>query len=128
MIESLENENNLHKGVFVISSSDVKEYYDSFRPMILRYDKQTNCEYTEVINFGVSKGMTFERVPIYPNQPLVKLIKNDTLLKSPEKYYVAVTRAKHSVCIVIDNMKESDLFSSTELELKNGNKIRVFKM
>lgn len=128
IIESLENEDNPHKGVYIISSSDVTDYYDSFRPMILRYDKRTQCEFTEVINYGVSKGMTFERVMIYPNQPLVKLIKNGTPLKSPEKYYVAATRAKHSVCLVIDKMKENTLFSSVELELDSGKKLNVYKM
>ncbi len=128
LIESFENEDNPHKGVYIISRSDVKDYYDSFRPMILRYDKRTQCEFTEVINYGVSKGMTFERVMIYPNQPLVKLIKNGTPLKSPEKYYVAATRAKHSVCIVVDKMKGNALFSPIELELDSGKRLIVYKM
>jgi len=127
-IESLENENNQHKGVFIIARSDVNEYYDNFKPMILRYDKRTQCDYTGVLNYGVSKGMTFERVIIYPNQPLAKLIKNGTPLKSPEKYYVAVTRARHSICIVIDKMKTNALFKSVELELDNGKKIHAYKM
>jgi hypothetical protein len=128
LIQSFENEENSHRGVYIISSSDIKEYYDNFKPMILRYNKTTQCEYTDVINYGVSKGMTFERVMIYPNQPFIKFLKNGTSLKSPEKYYVAVTRAKHSLCIVVDKMKNTDLFSPAELQLENGKKLSVFKI
>lgn len=127
-IESLEDKNDVHKGVFIISSLDINEYYNSFKPMILRYDKRTECEYLEVINYGVSKGLTFDRVLIYPNQPLVQLLKSNTTLKSPEKYYVAVTRAKHSVCIVLDKMKANDRFSSIEIQLNNGKKINAFQL
>lgn len=126
LIESLKDESDFHKGVYIISSDDVKEYYNNYRPIILRYDKRTKCEYHDVINYGVSKGLTFDRTLIYPNKPLTKLILKGTNLSSPEKYYVAATRAKHSVCIVLDNTKKNELFSSIELQLKNGKKINAF--
>ncbi|MCK9330084.1 MAG: UvrD-helicase domain-containing protein [Candidatus Cloacimonetes bacterium] len=128
VIESLEDNDDVHKGVFIISSLDINEYYNSFKPMILRYDKRTKCEYSEVLNYGVSKGLTFDRILIYPNQPLVQLLKSNKALKSPEKYYVAVTRAKHSVCIVLDKMEANNRFSSIKLQLNNGNMINAFKL
>ena len=61
------------------------------------------------MNFGDSKGCTFDRVIIYPTAPMLKwLLNHENLLEgqSKSKLYVAVTRAKYSVGIVVENGKE----------------------
>ena len=52
------------------------------------------------MNFGVCKGLTFDRVIITPNGPFMDYINKGKKLASPEKYYVAVTRAKYSVSFI----------------------------
>ncbi|GAB4223491.1 MAG: hypothetical protein Tsb005_18730 [Gammaproteobacteria bacterium] len=53
-------------------------------------------------NFGISKGLEFERVLIYPPKPFVDWLRESKNLEfsSRVKFYVAVTRAKYSVGIV----------------------------
>lgn len=96
-----------HDGVFFVSTSDVDKYLSEFNPMQLRDSKrvQVNTDYP-VINFGNSKGRTFDRVLIYPTKPILEWLfdHNKGLVpQSQSKFYVAVTRAKHSVAIVVDD-------------------------
>ena len=56
------------------------------------------------LNFGESKGMSFNRVLIYPHGPLLKYLKSGKLEdagKELAKLYVAVTRARQSVAFVV---------------------------
>ena len=59
-----------HDGIFIIEKSQVDSYLEEYRPVQLRYSvtKQVNANYS-VHNFGKSKGLTFERVLIYPTTP-----------------------------------------------------------
>lgn len=77
--EVYSNENNMstsmldvteHDGVILIAKDDLAEYYNYFLPMVLRYDKKTDIGEYLSYNFGECKGMTFERVIIFPNGPL----------------------------------------------------------
>ncbi|MBA9083872.1 ATP-dependent exoDNAse (exonuclease V) beta subunit [Fontibacillus solani] len=64
------------------------------------------------VNFGESKGITFERVLIYPTQPFTQWIKNNNfelLPTSRSKFYVALTRAQYSVGIVYDYDERTNL-------------------
>jgi len=86
----------------LIKESDIEAY-------INRYPKVTILKEKEAVfphwNYGKSKGLTFERVLIYPTQDIKKWIKDNTqqLAQSTRcKFYVAITRAKHSVAIVYD--------------------------
>ena len=77
--------------------------------MQLRDTRRTsvNDEYP-ALNLGESKGLTFERVLIYPTSKMIDWIldnKKDLKPQSKAKFYVGVTRAKHSVAIVFDNRK-----------------------
>ena len=95
-----------HEGVFFIKEKDVKQYCNKYNPTILRWEKAVFPEW----NFGKSKGQTFERVLIYPTNPILNWIKdnNQTLpFTSRCKFYVALTRAKYSVGIVY-NYKDSE--------------------
>lgn len=95
-----------HDGVFVVKPDAVQIYSDIFHPMQLRYNKSTKVdERYPVLNMGDSKGLTFERVLIYPTKKMIAwMLDNSTELKpkSRSQFYVAITRAKHSVGIVFD--------------------------
>ncbi|MGW7459046.1 hypothetical protein [Streptomyces sp. NPDC054797] len=92
-----------HDGVFTITAAEVEAYAEQYDPVVLRWDKRTNTQDLPATNFGQSKGCTFDRVLIFPTQPMIKYYRN----RDPEqagdrsKLYVAVTRAKHSVTFVI---------------------------
>lgn len=107
------------EGVFLIKPSDAKLYYDYYKPAVLRYDTKTNTNGWDALNFGQCKGMSFDRVLIFPNKTLLKLIFDDEELDSPEKYYVAVTRPRFSVAFVVDNFKTKLDFSLAKLSLGN---------
>ncbi|MCD4830350.1 MAG: hypothetical protein K8R02_00920 [Anaerohalosphaeraceae bacterium] len=58
-----------------------------------------------VMNFGESKGLTFDRVLVYPTEDMKKWIadNNHNLSEGARaKFYVGLTRAKYSVGIVMD--------------------------
>jgi len=95
-----------HDGIFYVSREEVEAYltvYDNV--IILRHDRRADTLGLPAMNIGVSKGSTFDRVMIFPTQPMVKYLKerNPALLKAPEKLYVAATRARFSVTFVVDN-------------------------
>ncbi len=67
----------------------------------MKYNEATFPE----LNFGISKGMNFNRVLIYPTEKIRAYIKTGNLLilnTIRSKFYVALTRAKYSVGIVFD--------------------------
>lgn len=95
-----------HDGVFLVKRQDVKKYLEAYNPVQLRDSIKVEVyQIDKTVNFGESKGLTFDRVLIYPTEPFVKwLINNNSDLKptSRAKFYVAITRAKYSVGIVYD--------------------------
>lgn len=94
-----------HDGVFLVRESDVEAYLNAFGPIQLRYWRKTPVsDSAAVMNFGESKGLTFERVLIYPTEALAKWFKNRATELKPDvraKFYVAFTRARFSAGIVI---------------------------
>jgi DNA helicase-2/ATP-dependent DNA helicase PcrA len=113
-----------HDGVFLIRTSDVESYLHVYAPVQLRdsVKTQTNSNYC-TINFGNSKGLTFERVLIYPTAPLVKWLKNhDSELAEASrcKFYVALTRAKYSVGIVMDYTDKINIEGVNKFEFVNN--------
>lgn len=91
-----------HDGIFHIAEREVGTYVHRHAPQILRHDKKTNTLGLPAMNFGVSKGSTFDRVLIFPTGPMRAYLKtlDPSPLDAPEKFYVAVTRAKYSVTFV----------------------------
>lgn len=64
--------------------------------------------------------MTFERVMIFPNKPLINFILKDETLKAPYKYYVAATRAKYSLAVILDNIENcSEKFVDDKIALED---------
>lgn len=95
-------------GIFCIKDSDVDRYLAKHKAHVvqLRWDKRVkvNEEYL-VKNFGDSKGLTFLRVLLYPTAVFIRWIQDNNIDLPPtsrSKYYVAMTRAKYSICIVHD--------------------------
>lgn len=104
--ESKNTEQVEHMGVFIIENCPVKigNYISAYSPKILRYNKNANTHGHSAMNIGVSKGRTFDRVLIFPTAPMVKYLQTMSINDAGgrPKFYVAITRAKHSVTFVID--------------------------
>lgn len=95
-----------HDGVFLVRQGDVDRYLDMFAPQALQWSKAGGTRVGNPLNFGDSKGMTFERVLIYPHAKFQKFLESGKMElegQSKTKTYVAVTRARQSVAIVVPN-------------------------
>lgn len=101
-----------HNGIYLVHSRYVDLYRDTFEPIVLRYSGAKPPEW----NFGKSKGLGFKRVLIYPPKTCSAFLHSGVLTKIERgevkpafdisKFYVAVTRAMHSVGIVYDHKAE----------------------
>ena len=93
-----------HDGVFLVRRQDAISYTEQFSPQVLRYNRRTKDVPGVPYNFGEAKGMTFERVLIFPHKALEKYCLTGELRdagKELPKIYVALTRAQQSVGIVV---------------------------
>lgn len=109
-----------HDGIFRIRQADVAEYLRRYRPMQLRDSirKEVANDFP-VMNFGLAKGLTFERVLIYPTGPYIKWLKDrasELAAGSRSKLYVAVTRARQSVTFVHDYIDGDELMGITNFQ------------
>lgn len=95
-----------YDGVFSIKPDEVPQYLAEYRPVQLRHSSRTHVNHEfPYMTFGHAKGLTFDRVLIYPTGDFVKWLRNRKASLQPEtrcKLYVALTRAKYSVAIVLD--------------------------
>lgn len=115
--ESLNKHATGHDGVFLVRAADEKDYIERFAPQTLRYSRVRKDVPGRPINFGESKGMTFERTLIYPHNPLLKYLATGKLAdagKELSKIYVAVTRARQSTAFLVP-----DQFQTKELAIWN---------
>jgi len=106
--QSLYRSINDHQGLFVVSKKDINKYCAEYSPVHLRYNSQQviEIENAKVFNFGESKGLTFNRVIIYPTKNIENWLLSPTAdLKEVirAKFYVAVTRARDSVAFVVED-------------------------
>lgn len=101
---SLNTEITGHDGVFEIMKGDVKDYIETYNPAVLRHSISSNTLGYPARNFGLSKGLTFDRVLIFPTAPIKRFLrtKDPTDAGDRAKLYVAITRARHSVAFVVD--------------------------
>lgn len=104
--ESCRNYTESHEGIFLIRKEDIDAYLCQYKPIQLRWSARTAVNPNfEAYNFGQSKGLSFDRVLIFPTTDMKKWIfDNDHKLKpaTRAKLYVAFTRARYSVGIVCD--------------------------
>lgn len=119
-IKNIEEDNT---GIYIIENKFIKEYCDYYRPTILRYDRRSKINFKhscDVLNYGNSKGCTFDRVVIIPVSTVLPFITKQTAISSKQtraKFYVACTRARHSVVFVVDQLEPSGLYKETKLNL-----------
>lgn len=99
-------------GAFILQTADFAHYLATFQPMQLRDSVNSagvdhRCP---VMNFGQSKGRGFDHVVILPTGPMRDWLSHpETILKpqSRAKLYVALTRARKSVAVVMDWKSDS---------------------
>jgi DNA helicase-2/ATP-dependent DNA helicase PcrA len=108
-----------HTGIFFVKQSDVENYVQKCDKA--EHDKDTEPHLVQlrtnkqrpvspnapVMNFGISKGLQFHHVLIYPTKPILAWIldHNNALADSSRAdFYVALTRAFFSVGIVVPDV------------------------
>jgi DNA helicase-2/ATP-dependent DNA helicase PcrA len=102
-----------HIGIYFVKEKDIMQYITKYLPVQLRWNIRTKgISISPIHNFGESKGLSFDRVLIYPTEEMKNWLNNNSVkLKdtTKAKFYVAITRARKSVAIVVDDkmMKES---------------------
>lgn len=95
-----------HDGVFLVTAKSVSAYVEQYRPQVLRLDRRTACDCYPAMNFGESKGMTFDRVLIFPHKKGRNWLASGQFRhveSSAAKMYVGIGRARHSVAFVFDD-------------------------
>ena len=105
-----------HDGVFTVSANLLGDYLREHGPVTaLRYNKNAETHGLPAMNIGVAKGSTHDRVIIFPTKPMLTYLEdgNASKLKSREKLYVAVTRARFSVAFVVPENWSSKPFHAT---------------
>lgn len=103
--ESMQSIVTGHDGVFAVESAEADAYVVQYSPLCLRDSKTTAASVDlAFMNFGKVKGMTVDRVLIYPTKTTVAFLAKGTELapKMACGLYVATTRARHSVAFVVD--------------------------
>ncbi|MFS8291567.1 UvrD-helicase domain-containing protein [Enterobacter hormaechei] len=104
-----------HTGVFVIKDSDVNKYLDEFKPAIIRLNSESGKKYNIdnllKVTYGKSKGLGYDRTLIIPTKNYIDFIcgnknifDNQKTESSKNKLYVAITRARYSVAIVLPDI------------------------
>ncbi len=118
-----------HHGIWIVNEEYVSKYCKKYTPNILRHNKKIKIDLchneSDIFNFGLSKGLTFDRVLIYPTEGIKKWLKNPSSSykekaenkcdRSACAFYVAVTRARYSVAFVCDKKWINEIFSAPSL-------------
>lgn len=110
-------------GVYMMDLKYLSQYCEHYHPTILRYDKKAKVDFyhsCDIFNYGGSKGATYERVVIIPVSTTIPFIEKQTKITSNQtraKFYVACTRAKHSVVFAVENPKENAMFEFVEIHI-----------
>ena len=112
--KSNQTDNTEHDGVFLVKKKDVEKYLQKYNPIQLRLNKDTTGIYKDcqVLNFGESKGLSFDRVLILPTRDMCKWLENNNQElknKTRSQFYVAITRAKYSVGIVYNYYDDTNI-------------------
>lgn len=114
-----------HMGVFSVVKSNLDKYIKKYDPVVLRWNKNIKVDnLSEVVkyyNFGECKGLSFDRVLIYPTENMKGFVfhghgKKTLSEEVKNKLYVAITRARYSVAFIIDD-KDS---KKSRFQLWNG--------
>jgi hypothetical protein len=101
-----------HDGLYLVHPDNVAAYLDAYSPLFLRNAASSGRSLPyDFMNFGVSKGMTVQRVLVLPTDGIRKLLMKKTPLEdlAASKLYVAATRAEQSVAFVLDLPGDSSI-------------------
>lgn len=95
-------------GMFLLKKKDVIAYTAKYNPISLVWDsRQELIVKTETIyNYGESKGLQADSSLIYPTAPVLEFLRsgnNRLKIVTKSKLYVAITRARYSAAIVVDD-------------------------
>ena len=110
-----------NSGVFIIDVCHLEDYCNHYSPTILHYKRDSKIPFNhscQIFNYGNSKGATFERVVIVPVGTVLPFLTEEKAIKADQtraKFYVACTRARHSIVFAIPKAKETICFKSTQL-------------
>lgn len=113
-------------GVFLILEKDINNFYNYYNPQVLRWDKRNRCLNLPAMNFGDSKALTRNRTLIFPTNPFLQFIYCKTQLSDSSKYYIALTRARNSVCIVVKDFNNIKGFEKIQ-HVFNNQMIKLMK-
>src|SRR5674476_582431 len=91
-----------HMGVVLVHKDHIDDYLQAFAPQELRWDRRSPLAGPTARNFGQVKGQSFDRVLIHPTGTISDFLEKGKALAevTASKFYVAITRARHSVAIV----------------------------
>ena len=95
-----------HQGIFIISKSQIRKYAEQHNATILRLNKNSGSyPGLPVANFGECKGMQCDHVVVIATTPFVDFLVKGAPLpeESACKFYVAVTRARYSAALAVDD-------------------------
>lgn len=101
-----------HDGIFAVRLADVAAYCDQFTPLCIRHSSSSGQDLDLPFRtFGTVKGITVERVLIYPTAPIRKFLTEGKPLtgKSACGLYIGITRARHSVAFILETEDQHDL-------------------
>lgn len=109
----------LPKGVFLVREQDVQKFVDVYNPLSLIWDKKVNVKFQtkSVLNWGESKGLQADATLIYMTKTLLDLYnpairsKKKVSQETLRKFYVAVTRAKYVVGLIVPNNFDNSILS-----------------
>ena len=108
-----------HDGLFYVKNENLKKYLNRYKPVVLVYGKNScNDLKTSIktMNFGISKGLTFDRVLIKPTEKIMNFLKYGSIPeKAKEKLYIAITRARYSVGFIVPNDVDLDSFYNKKI-------------
>jgi DNA helicase II / ATP-dependent DNA helicase PcrA len=95
-------------------------YLAAFQPQVLRWSSTAGTNYlpssVSCYTFGSSKGLGFDRVLIVPTKKHMKFFcgddkafKKEKTEESQNKLYVAITRARFSLAILVEDKLAKNL-------------------
>ncbi|MEN8991757.1 UvrD-helicase domain-containing protein [Avibacterium paragallinarum] len=103
-----------HIGAFYVMESHRYEYLAKYHAVQLRWDQRNKLivDDYKTRNMGESKGLTLDRVLLYPTPEMLNWFNNQNhILKSQtkSKFYVGLTRARLSLGVVVPDDKVEKL-------------------
>jgi len=113
------SEHDGHLGIFIVPKSKKDNYLETYSPTQLRLTVSTaiNPNFA-CMNMGVVKGLTLDRVLLYPTADMLKwLIDPSHQLKDATraKFYVGLTRPKLSLGIIVEDRNVNKFKSKFEI-------------